>query len=311
MSGKREIMNNKAVYTYLISFLCLALWLTFEILIANGGNPEDFYVYAGAPSADKIYAWHLYGLITNSLVHASWIHFSLNIVAFLLLGSFVEKRITRIRFMVFGLFFSFITSLWQLSLSGDAGIGLSGVNMSLLGFIIGKSWYDERFRIPHRYILFFVATAVIAFCMAMNYFKAWNVGNAAMLSGLICGILTGIFSTKKLYISIISLFLIAVLSSITFFYSPWSVEWTFHKGTSNHQYDLELARSYYIKTLNLDPEHKMARENLKLLQIDEYSETAYQAHTDQNYSKARKYYLKILAIDKNNEYARSNIQALP
>ncbi len=314
-----KLKNTFPFYTLFISVVCIVVYLVIGFYSHFGAVPRETYIQFGAPFAFELYDGQLWGLVTNSLVHSDWRHISINIVMFLFLGIFVEKRIPRIRFVIFGIYFSFITSLWQLTFSTDAGIGLSGVNMSLLGFIIGKAIYDVRFRLPQRYILLVAALIVIAFCMYMNQARNWNIGNAAMISGLICGFITGIFSTKKNWISFCMLTLIASVSSATYFYSPWSSEWTFYQGYRHQEEWIRyqdkdqryVARYFFEKTLELNPNHEAAKANIRRLRIDDLSEKAYDAHMHEQYSNARRYYLKILSIDKNNKFARKNIQELP
>ncbi len=299
-------------YTYLISLICVVLF-SFVIYYSHFTEISiRLYDKFGAPNANVIYNGHYYGLITNSLVHANFVHLGLNIIAFILLGAFVEKRIPTYRFIIFGIYFSMITSLWQLSISGDAGLGLSGVNMSLMGFIFGKGIYDKKFQLPFRFFFIILAVLVILFCMLLDYLYTRNIGNTALISGLICGTIVGIFSVKKINVSLIALSLIGLISISTLFYSPWSSEWNFYKGNSYHQEgDIINAKKYYTKTLEINPKNELAKANLLLLRVDELSNLAYEAHSKALYALARKYYLEILAIDKNNAVARQNIRGLP
>jgi len=54
----------------------------------------------------------------------------------------------------------------------------------------------------------------------------------------------------------------------------------------------------------------LATENLRLIKINEWSDQAYKAHMDGEYSKAKMIYQKILKEDPDNSWAQSNLKKL-
>lgn len=100
--------------------------------------------------------------------------------------------------------------------------------------------------------------------------------------------------------------------SITIFHAPWSSEWYLARGLHYHdvkKYDL--AKENYQKAIELLPENVLAKENLKIMEVDNLSERAYHFHALKKYNTARKIYKKILKIDPTNEWAKEGLAELP
>jgi GlpG protein len=307
---KKNLKSAKFTYIILIYSTCvyLGIMLTEKSKYVTDVTLSKF----GAPTAIEIFAGQYWGTITNSFVHFQFTHLLVNLIITLLIASYVERRIRFWKLFVFGLMASLVSSAYQLSFSNDAGIGLSGVNYALFGFIFGKTFIDQRFRIVTKNLALIVMILFIPFCEFMNRISNWNIATIALFSGLIFGILfAGLFSKFK-FTSAILLLLMVLFSLISVLYSPWSSQWNCSKAMTLHsEMNLGEAKKYYEKSLRINPESSCAKDNLILIKIDELSEKALKLHHQKKYVEAGKIYEEILKIDPTNGWAKENKSRLP
>lgn len=276
-------------------------------------NVNIEYSHFGAPYAVQIYQGQYWGVFSNSFLHTNIYHLVLNLIGLWILGSFIEKRIKLLNFILLGLFASTVTSIAQLALSDDAGLGLTGVNFFFISYIITKSFNNEVFAIRAKYIYLISAFIGIGIAFYLNEYYSFNIGIEAMIAGLIYGSIIGLstFSANKAVPTLISITLL-IISSITLFYAPWSAEWNYFKGYSAHEKgDYEDAKMYYKEAVAINPSHHTSLENLKYISIDEISEMALQAHKEEKYMLARKLYERVIKLDPNNQWAKQNLAKLP
>lgn len=301
-----------ARFTYIILVYSIVVYAAIN-LTEKGTFVSDLSLSKfGAPTAIEIFSGKYWGVITNSFVHFQLAHLLINTIATLLIASYVERRMGFWKLFAFGLLSSLITSAFQVSFSNDAGIGLSGVNYALFGFIFGKTFIDQRFRIVTKNFALIVMTLIIPFCEYMNRTSNWNIATVALGSGLFFGILfAGLFSKFKLFSTVLlsGMFLFSLIALI---YSPWSAEWNCSKGMKLHnETKLVDAKKFYETSLQINPKAKCASDNLTLIAIDELSEKALKLHEKEKYIEAGKIYDEILKIDPNNGWAIENKRRLP
>jgi membrane associated rhomboid family serine protease len=301
-----------ARFSYLVIFYCLAVFIGIHLVENKETISDATLTLFGAPTAIDIYSGKQWGLITNSFVHFEFGHLVVNLLTTLLIASFVERRIGFWKLFFFGLIASYVSSAIQLSFSDDAGIGLSGVNYALFGFIFGKTFLDQRFRIVTKNLALAVMLFFIPFCEFMNRFFNWNVATIALTSGLTFGILFSVlFSNYKRY-ALSILVIMGAFSMGSVFYAPWSAEWYCSKGIEEHENgNIKAAKSYYLKAYQLNPNSFCAKNNLKLIRIDELSAEALELHMRKKYIEAGRLYDEILRLDPKNRWAEANKNRLP
>ncbi len=301
-----------ARFTYVILAYSIVVYAAINLTEKGSFVSDSTLSKFGAPTSIEIFSGKYWGVVTNSFVHFQFAHLLINITATLLIASYVERRIGFWKLFVFGLLASLVTSAFQVTLSNDAGIGLSGVNYALFGFIFGKTFLDQRFRIVTKNLALIVMVLFIPFCELMNRISNWNIATIALGSGLIFGILfAGLFSKFKLA-SITMLFAMFLFSLTVLFYSPWSAEWNCAIGIKLHsEMKLRLAKKYYKESLQINSKSICASDNLTLIKIDELSEIALNLHEQNKYIDAGKVYDEILKIDPKNSWAKENKRRLP
>jgi GlpG protein len=302
----------QARFTHVLLLYCFIVFVAIQFFKNDELVSNEILTYFGAPVAIDIYNFQFWGIVSNSFVHYELGNFILNAVGLLLLGSYVERRIGTKNFFLFGLIASTISSAFQLAFSDDAGIGLSGVNYALFGYVFAKTFIDIRFRIVTKNVALVVMLLFIPFCEYMNRFGGWNVATIALFSGFMLGVLLAIYKTayvKMVQISIASLFVLSIVSVV---YTPWSAQWNCAKGILRHEKgETEKAKEYYLKAIYFDETSLCGNDNLKIIKVDELSAKAFTAHNRGDYLKARYFYEEILKIDAENSWATNNLKRLP
>lgn len=302
----------KPIFTAILTLTCLIIYFLFQYYY-DSKNVNIEYSHFGAPYAVQIYQGQYWGVFSNSFLHTNLYHLILNLIALWILGAFIERRVGLVHFILLGLFASTVTSMAQLALSDDAGIGLTGVNYFFISYIMTKSFKNDLFAIRAKYMYLIIALLGIGSALYLNSYQNFNIGIEAMIAGLIYGTIIGLstFSSKKIIPIVVGLILL-ISSSITLFYAPWSAEWNYFKGYSAHEKgDYENAKMYYKEAISINPSHHISLENLKYISIDEISDMALQAHKEEKYLLARKLYERVIKLDPNNQWAKQNIAKLP
>ena len=313
----RNIVKNKSSFKtpWLVCYITVTIITQFFLINYKDHfqsiDPETFTLF-GAPDTVDIYNGKYWGVFTNNFIHIYWNQLIINLIGIWLFGAFIERRTSSFRLLFLIIISSIIPSLWQLTLTAEPGIGLSGVNYALFGFILSKSRNDKKFKLKGRYFFLIFMISILIYCNYINYFVEDIYRTEAMTIGLLTGVIIGKIEYKNLKLSFFILFGVCLISISTLFYSPWSSEWLLYKGIKFHESkNFVRAKIYYRKALKIDRNNQQAIENMNLLKIDELKLKAYKAHVQQKYNIAKKYYLKVLEIDPNDNWAKENLHELP
>lgn len=297
-------------FTLLLNVITLCMSLFFFFYASDYQNPNDLLRKLGAPDAYYIYSGEYWGILVNTFTHLNPIMLIFNLVGLWILGAFFERRTGWFGLFLIGSYASVITSVIQLNLSNDPGIGMSGVNFFFLGLLIVYSKRFAEFQFNLRYVASATAIIGIGLIMYSNRYLNTNIGLEAVLGGFIFGIIYGLLRGRKFKIAfgVSSI----VFSLFTLFYAPWSSIWNLQRGATAHQNnELKKATNYYETALSIDPDLVDAQYNLKLIQIDELSDEAFALHEKGEFRKAEALYKQILAIDPQNIWAKQQLRKLP
>ncbi len=293
------------VIIILVDFFLFQSYTSKETIESN----QEIYSDFGAPYAIQIYQGQYWGLLFNRFLHISSSLLLINVFAFLVLGFITEKEIGHLRFLGLILFASIFTSLMQLTLSNDAGIGFGTINFFLASYLSVKMFVAQKKHILFK-IIFSISILTLAYLYYINI-PTSHFGIEGMSAGWSLGLILGLFSTKKTF-QILIIITALCISVPTLFYSPWSAEWNYSKGYEYHlAHQLEKAKKSYKKALNINPNHIASKENLTIIVIEELEDKALKAHENENYLLARRYYEELLSIDPNNTWAKENLSKLP
>lgn len=301
-------------FTTLFSVLLIVIYIILAFLSKSLTIDFKFLEWFGAPYAPKIYLGHVYGVVTNNLIHINIYHLLVNLIGLWLFGAFIERRIGWFKMAILGLICSIFGSMLQLTFSNDAGLGIASAIFGFYTYILIASFRDKRFKLRFIYIFGIALFVLLIMMIINNSFFGEKIAIEAKIGGIIWALLMAIFQKegdihwKRLLI----LFVPFALLSCTLIYAPWSSEWQCARGIYFHkQHDILRAEQYYKKAIQLDSENKLAKDNYTLVKIDELSELAYNAHLQGDYTEARRFYFKILALKKNHKWALKNLKELP
>ena len=206
--------------------------------------------------ANSIWNGGYWALITSAFVHFALWHVAFNVYWLWVLGRRLEQAIGSLPYLGFFVVSAFVSSSFQLAVSGDTGIGASGVVYAIFGFMwLTRHRYSQfNEALDARTIQIFVIW--LAGCVVATYLKVWSAGNAAHISGLLFGgAVAGAFVLRfKPRLMLVGLVVLVAVSIVPLFWCPWSVGWLTHKAYNAHaakQYDVALDR--YTQIIHIDP----------------------------------------------------------
>lgn len=189
---------------------------------ARWGYFPDMAIWEGKP----------WVLLTSVFVHMEIWHIAFNLYWLWLLGNALERFIGSLRWALFFLAAAWVSSAYQVLLSGDMGIGMSGVGYALFGFgWVARPRADEfREMLDDQVVQGFLIWTVG--CIVITVLGMMNIGNAAHVSGLVFGALVAAVFTRRYRLSLTVPALIAVMavSFLPLVWCPLSADWTAMKG---------------------------------------------------------------------------------
>jgi GlpG protein len=160
-----------------------------------------------------------------------------------------------------------VSSAAQLSVSGQTGIGMSGVLYAMFGFM----WVARR-RYPvfsavvtQRIAAIFLVWLIL--CLALAKFADWQIGNAAHFGGLLFGALSGlaVVDGRRSAVPRVAAAALVLGSIASIFWCPWSFEWVASRAYAAHvREDYRAAVSWYRKCHRFDRQPVWVLQNLAL-----------------------------------------------
>lgn len=301
-------------YFPILTAICCLTSIVLFIGINLEGKLDNWEVYRkwGSPSVTDIFNGSYWGLITSNFLHTELWHIAFNLYWLWIFGKKIEFESKKYFYGILILSSAFVSSFSELSFADTTGIGLSGIGYSLFGFIFLKSQTTEAYKNypdkrTKRLFLFW-----LLLCIVLTQTKAWTVGNAAHVGGLLWGMTLAYISKFDKYKQwTAGLLLFSVLAS-SIFWSPFSTSWLSHQAFELHKNQkVDQAIIVYKKILSRDPQNEFAKANLKQLEIHKLQEKALELHTSQKYNEARQVYNQILSIDPDEQWAKDNLKILP
>ncbi|MDX7998667.1 rhomboid family intramembrane serine protease GlpG [Xenorhabdus sp. Reich] len=174
--------------TISVAALCILVYLWIQI----AGIPDVMNWLAWPASNQYLEVWRW---VSHALLHFSLTHILFNLTLWWYLGSQVERKMGAGKLFEITIV-SAVFSGWSQSLfSGSHFGGLSGVIFALIGYIwlTGELSPKRGIGVPRGLIAFSVIWLLV------GYFELFslNIGNAAHASGLIIGLLMGLWDNLR------------------------------------------------------------------------------------------------------------------
>lgn len=277
-TSDRELVKDSGFrLTWLLSGACVLIFLGAQAI----GNVDSWEPYEkiGYYSPDRIWEGAYWGLITSALVHLDFLHLAMNLYWLWTFGHAFERAYGPARWLIF-----FVTAAWVSSgiqmLTGDPGLGASGVGYALFGFGWVARNYRDEFRevVDDGVVRLFVGWFFL--CVAGTLFGVMQIGNGAHLGGLLFGVLTAQLAQapqRRLWSSL-GLAALTALSVLPLAWCPWSMNWTAIQAGRAHQAQRYMeAAGWYHQSLKLGQDPTWAWHSLAgiygYLQLDaEYAD---------------------------------------
>lgn len=173
-----------------------------------------------------------WSLVTSAFVHFKFFHILFNVYWLWIFGAAIEKAIGSTKFLVFVALAAFVSASYQLALSGNAGVGFSGVNYAFFGFMWICRFYFASFRGVLNDGVIRLMFIWLFLCIALDKMNVLPIANVAHFTGFIFGCGVGsifvLFYKRQFVVPAFILFLAG--SVVTLFWAPWSLEWSLFKA---------------------------------------------------------------------------------
>ena len=242
--------KTKVIWTYIIGAFVLLAYIGMSYQSSTLEIPDSILVKYGAPYAKDIYDGQFWGVIANSFLQNNFTLFICNILFFVFIGRIVEKKNGTWFLLFFGLGSSIITSCAELAFSGDPGVGLTGVNFGLLGYILLSKkivWKNPWLRASP----WFFVGVVLFLCAEQIIQNDYKIAVFSILSGLVFGIVVALTQGIK-WIFYFTQALFFSVSFVSLLFNPYSSEWHTFKGYRHiKEGKIKEAKIHYKKALKI------------------------------------------------------------
>jgi rhomboid protease GluP len=265
-STKRPEQPPAPLITFGLCILCVLLTLARFFSDPASGTVWAKLGHFGSLSPEQIWNGGYYALLTSFFYHGDWMHLLFNMLWLVQLGRVMETSLHPLVYFLFLVSASAVSMGCELAVTGNSGIGASGVVYAMFGLMwVGRAKYSSWREIAtQRNMNIFLMWGV--FCLFGTWAKFMNVANVAHGSGLVFGLAVGwlFFAPRRKPIWGLPLALVVVLSALSLFWLPWSEAWNFYKG--NKAFEREQYRSaveWYHRSLRLGGDRYYAWENIR------------------------------------------------
>ena len=233
-----DLRERKQRVPYLTFIACAACMIIFFGLLAHS-DKMDWAVLGkwGYHSSDGVRNGAIWSLFTSCFVHIAVWHFLFNLYWLFHLGKALEQAIGSLWWFLFFVGAAFVSSGYQLGVSGDTGHGASGVLYAMFGYM----WLHRK-QVRAFAELLDRQTVIVMFvwlvgCIVATELGLANIGNSAHVTGLMFGVLCGAItrwnSWRRPIVAGLAVFIMG--SMLTVFWAPWSADWAAWKALRAHE----------------------------------------------------------------------------
>jgi GlpG protein len=268
----------RAPLTALACAICIGvfagLWST--------GDPETWQHLArwGAPRAELVWSGSVWALLTTCFVHVEVLHFAFNVYWLWLLGRALEREIPAPAYAALFVSAGITSSAAQLAVSGDTGIGMSGVLYALFGFMwLARPRYPRFAEVLDARTIRWLLLWLVG-CFVATRAGLWNIANAAHVAGLAfgAGVALARGETRWRRAALTGTALVSVASLGFAFWCPWNADWTMWRAMGAHgRGEFEAAERWYRRSLEQGQSPPWVWSNLGDLLLAAGDEAGYRA----------------------------------
>ena len=218
-------------------------------------------------SSSAIWDGQVWRFLTSTLIHGNAIHLLFNLYWLWQLGKATEEWMGSLLFAGFFVATGLGSSAAQF-LTGDAGIGLSGVVFALVGFLYALRLYKDfaAALMPPQVVKTFVAWFFL--CIAVTHLGLYPIANMAHGVGALIGWLLGravLAPQRKMLVPGVVVFVALLTASV--YYMPWDGRYALYQGNAAFERrDFARALEWYRQAARTYPDHADLRKRVDLLE---------------------------------------------
>lgn len=245
-------VNQVPVITYLLCVLSVLFTLAFHLPSLIPGPLWNWMGHFSAASSFAVWDGHYAGLVTCVFVHGSFFHILFNLLWLRQLGSAIEATLPPLAYIAFLLLAAVVGSCGEMIVSGNTGIGMSGVVYALFGLMwVGRARYPHwaRMATPENFKLFVVWGL---FCVIATYTHLMGIANGAHGAGFLFGLSVGglFFTSQRRPLWAVSMIALFAMAAVALTWMPWSGAWCWWKGNQAFEHkQYEQAINWYQRSL--------------------------------------------------------------
>jgi GlpG protein len=224
--------------TITLCALCVLITLAHTTSTVQDGTLWSRIGYFTAVSSMDIWDGARYPLFTDMFLHSNFMqgmgitHLLFDVYWLYLLGCLVELSIGPVWYIGFIVASAIVGSCVELAVSGEIGIGASGVVYALFGLMwAGRFRYPEWQMLANPYNMrLMIAWGV--FCIFTTYIHLMSIANGAHFGGLIFGYSVGMvfFGQRRRWLWTLPIAGVIAACVLGLTYVPWSSDWLWWKA---------------------------------------------------------------------------------
>jgi GlpG protein len=218
-----------------IILVCAALWLRARL----AGTPTQVpqLISLLFPSGQAIWQGSWWGLVSASFVHLTLLHLLFNMYWVWRLGTVLEEAVGTWRFLLFWIGGAVAGAGVELAVSGQTGIGASGVIYAVFGFLWVARPVYPRFREALPPELWRLAVIWLFLALALTELGVLRIANGAHAGGLVFGVAVGwlVACRRRRPLAAAALAGLAAVTLCSLFWAPWLEGWVSTRALAAHE----------------------------------------------------------------------------
>lgn len=233
-AGVRSATEQPIITILVIAF---SLLMTAAYWTSDGMKGTTWYAvgHGGVANIFQVWDGRYWALVSCVFLHANPMHILFNMYWMWQLGRAIETSIHPLAYVGFLLASAAIGSGVQIFVSGQTGIGMSGVVYALFGLMwAGRGSYPLWRGLATRENLnLFIGWGVL--CIVTTYAGIMNVANGAHAGGFVFGLCVGYlwYAPRRRPIMAVPIVLLSIMTVLSATWMPWSAMWRVWKSASD------------------------------------------------------------------------------
>jgi membrane associated rhomboid family serine protease len=253
--------------TTLLVVFCVIFTASHWLATAVPQSPMAGISRMATGNIEDIWNGHYLSLILSMFPHGDVLHILFNMMWLWRLGVAIEGEVNPLTYLAIIIASALISALSEIIVSGQVGIGMSGVVYAMFGLIYAGKGHNKTWRQQATLdnLKLFLGWGVL--CIVLTAIGQLNVANGAHFGGLLFGYCIGrVFFAPRKNMAFAALAVAQVcLCLMVTRYEPWNMHWQWYAGNKEmklHHY--ESAANHYRIGLKLMSRSSGLLQNLQV-----------------------------------------------